>query len=73
MLIKMDMNLEMLKLKEINNMKKKRIYLFFLHDEILERKVAICIIRYIKKIYLYLMNIQYMVVGLVLTARQTTH
>ena len=60
-------------LKGINNMIKKRMYLFFVRDEILELKVVIYIIKYIKRIYLYLMNIQYMVVGLVLTARQTTH
>lgn len=41
---------------------KKRIDLFFLRDEILGQKGGICIIKYIKKIYLYLMNIQYIIV-----------
>ena len=57
------MNLEILKLKEINNMKKKKICLFFVHDEILEQKVVIYIIKYIKKTHLYLMSILYIAVG----------
>ena len=59
--------------KNTKNSIKKKIDLSFVHDEILELKVVICIIKYIKRTHLYLMNIQYMVVGLVLTARQTIH
>ena len=44
-----------------------------MRDEMLGQKMAIYIIKCIRKIYLYLMNIQYIVVRLVLTARQTTH
>ena len=54
-------------------MTKKRIDLFFVRDEILELRVAICIIRYIKKIYLYLMSIQYIVLHLVHMVKMTTH
>ena len=60
-------------LKGINNTIKKKIDLSFLHDEIFEQKVIICIIRYIKKIYLYLMNIRYTVVGHVHMVRMTIH
>ena len=52
---------------------KKRIDLSFVHDEILELKVVICIIRYIKKIYLYLMSIQYIVLHLVHMVKMATH
>ncbi len=54
-------------------MLKKKIDLSFMRDEMLGQKMAIYIIKCIRKIYLYLMNIQYIVVRLVLTARQTTH
>ena len=60
-------------LKGINNMIKKRMYLFFVRDEILELKVVIYIIKYIKRIYLYLMNILYIEHGHVHIARMTTH
>jgi len=42
------------------------------HDEILERKVVIFTIRYIKRIYLYLMSIQYIVDGHVHIVKMTT-
>lgn len=54
-------------------MTKKKIDLFFVHDEILELRVAICIIGYIKMIHLYLMSIQYIVLHLVHMVKMTTH
>ena len=71
MLIKIDMIHEIM--KEISNMIKKKIDLSFVRDEILERKVVIYIIKYIKKIYLYLISIQFMVRDLVHIVRMTIH
>ena len=54
-------------------MTKKKNDFFFVRDEIFELRVAICIIRYIKKIYLYLMNIRCIVLGHVHMVKMTTH
>ena len=58
-------------MKTLNNMIKKRIDLYFVHDEILGQKVGTCIIKYIRKIYLYLMSIQYIIVGHVHIVKKT--